>query len=266
MPAIFPLRAFIRHLMNDLQSRVGLRHYLVDLHRFLKICQSNSNQQVSIPPHPLKLYRQLLKDLQNNQQCIFRSMIDHVRKVPADPQRVNVVLRHDLDAGDPGVALALCRVESELGLRSSVHILVDGTSYDPARLAPLARTLHSEGFDVGLHTQAWKQEDYEVVFRHELRRFEELFKFPPQTFSQHGAWPRTDLEMAWRHQFTHRTPELIKETPIIGYNNTFDWVSEDSNIAGKPVPVLEKFFQLSERCYLGGTALILTHDNHWQVD
>jgi len=188
-----------------------------------------------------------------------------VRNAPVDIHQVNVVLRHDLDAGNPEIAQVLCDVESALGLRSSVHILVDGTLYNPARLVPLARGLHGGGFDVGLHTQAWMHEDYASAFRADLCRFEDVFGFAPATFTQHGAWPRTARDMKRRHEFTRRTPELIAGTSIIGYNNSFDWVSEDSNIRGQPAPIRSDFFQVMDRCYLGGVALILTHDAHWKV-
>lgn len=259
------LGIYRQHLITDWSRQVGVRHFLADLGRVLSVICSNSSTAVSYPPHSLKLYQELLEELRDHPQCTFRTLEDHVRGVLSDPQAVNIVLRHDLDAGNDEVAYALCEVEHMLGIRSSVHVLVDGKLYDPKQLIPLARDLHEKGFDVGLHTQAWMHKDYTKVFHREIKKFENLFGFSSQTFSQHGAWPRTNKDMKRRSQFTRDIPELIRGTSIIGYNNKFDWVSQDSAIKGQPAPIRKNFFRLAKGCYLGGVALVLTHDNWWRV-
>lgn len=255
---------FVRHLAHDINNGVGPTHLVTDGWRFVRKTIP-SHHPISYPPHPLYLYEQLLRSLQNDEKVVFMSLSEHVTGAARDPHKITLLLRHDLDAGIPEVAHALCGVERSLGMRSSVHILVDGALYDPAPLADLANELHADGFDVGLHTQCWIHEDYTSIFYAELERFRDLFGFEPRTFTQHGAWPRTERDMQRRHEFAIRTPEIIKGTSIVGYNNFFDWVSEDSCINAQPAPIHLSFFDLAERCYLGGTALILTHDNHWQA-
>jgi hypothetical protein len=216
---------------------------------------------VSTPPHPIHLYRELLASLCDDLRCHPVSLADCALGTGKATDRVNFVLRHDLDAGRPDVARALCEVERGLGLRSSVHILVDGTLYDPAVLVPLAHTLHEDGFDVGLHSQAWMHEDYARAFRTDLERFEHLFGFSPRTFSQHGAWPRTEADLRRRKRFTLETPRLIQGTSLVGAPVSFDWVSEDSSVRNQPIPITTRFFEAAAGCFLGGTALILTRQS-----
>ena len=253
---------YLLQLGRDARHGGGVAQMGENTLRFLRRFQPDA--VASAPPHPIQRYRVLLERLLNSGQCTFRPLIDHVQGAPIDHSRLNVMLRHDLDAGEPGPARALCNVERALGLRSSVHILVDGTVYDPSRVADLARELQADGFDVGLHTQAWMRADYVEAFAEEVRRFEALFGFGPRTFTQHGAWPRTDADLARRDEFTRRTPNLIRGTTLLGYNNDFDWVSEDSNVRGQPAPLRRRFFRIGEQAYLGSVALILTHDNHWR--
>jgi hypothetical protein len=149
---------YLYHLRQDWRQRVPFQHYIEDFRRFTGSFRSSPD--VSTPPHPLRLYRELLQTLLQREDCAWRSLEAHVQGAPVNPHRVNWVLRYDLDAGDPTVALALCQVERELGLRSSVHVLVDGKLYDPTRLVPLVPALQEDGFDVGLHTLAWMHVDY----------------------------------------------------------------------------------------------------------
>ncbi|MEM7129629.1 MAG: hypothetical protein AAF702_25070 [Chloroflexota bacterium] len=256
------IASYLKHARRDLRQTRNLRHWISDLQRLNARIQAPN--PVSYPLHALSYYKQLLQKLQNDSGTVFRSLPAHVQGKQPDPQRVNIVLRHDVDAGEPQVVEAFCQIEKSLGLRSSVHILVDKKLYDPTRLIPLAGKLHAEGFDVGLHTQAWMQEDYRSAFHNELEQFEALFGFPARTFTQHGAWPRTDEDMARRRKFIQKIPQMIAETSLLGYNNRFEWVSEDSNVKGSPAAITEHFFQPNELCYIGGVALILTHDNHWQ--
>jgi len=258
------LRQYCKHVLRESRRPVGWRHRLADVRRISR--SIGAGEAVSSPPHSLGLYRELLTNLCRDARCHPLSLEEYARGEGIEPDRVNFVLRHDLDAGRPDAARALCGVERALGLRSSVHILVDGALYDPAVLVPLARELHADGFDVGLHTQAWMHEDYARALRDDLARFTDLFGFAPRTFSQHGAWPRSEADLARRRRFSLETAELLRGTSLVGGPQSFDWVSEDSCVRNQPVPLTTRFFDLASGCFLGGVALVLTHDNHWSCE
>jgi hypothetical protein len=190
----------------------------------------------------------------------------HVLKTWSGGDEIGVVLRHDVDVGDARSTAALCAVEARLNIVSSVHILVDDLIYPAKSMASLGRELNQAGFDIGLHTQAWMHDNYMEAFHADISRFCEVMHFAPLTMTLHGAWPRRKRDLVRRRWFLRKLPELMEETGLLGYNNDFDWVSEDSNIDGRPSPVHESFMQPESYCYLGGMALILTHDAHWEPD
>lgn len=201
--------------------------------------------------------------LKASNSCRVISLETHILRTWAERDGVGVVLRHDVDIGDARTTAALCEIDARLGLRSSVHVLVDDALYPATSIAAIGRDLRVAGFDVGLHTQAWMQHDYAVAFRADVERFGDILQFLPRTMTLHGAWPRRQVDLIRRRRFLSDLPGLLQDTPLIGYDNDFDWVSEDSNVQGRPTPLCESFFQLDRYCYLGGVALILTHDAHW---
>lgn len=225
-----------------------------------------SKEPVSFPPHDLSLYSNYLDDLMKSGRNKFFTVRDQVTKRERQRNGLNIVLRHDLDAGYPDVALALCEIEKQRNVRSTVHILVDGILYDPTVFTQLVAKLRSEGFDVGLHTQSWMKKDYREALLDDIRTFETLYGFSPQTFSFHGAWPRTEGDMARRWRMVGEIDDVIKGTSLIGYTQQYHWIGEDSNIMGQPAPLSRHFFELERKAFLGGWSLLLTHDNHWRAN
>ena len=71
-------------------------------------------------------------------------------------------------------------------------------------------------------------------------------------------------QLVRRRRFVRDLPSLLVGTSVLGYDNHFDWVSEDSNVNGQPVPLYERFIWPDQCCYVGGVALVLTHDAHWE--
>ena len=256
--------AYIRHVIGDLRHGAGVPHLVADVVRAARMF-SNPGAAVSSPPHSLRLYGDFLERLLRAPRCRFLSLrgLECGRR---HPDAVNVVLRHDLDAGNALVAERFCAVEQAVGLCSSVHVLVDGRLYDAKPLSTLARALHAAGFDVGLHTQAWIEPSYRAALWSDIGRFEALFGFSPRTLSLHGAWPRTAADLERRRDMVRVMPDLLEGSQIGGHTPRFDRGSEGLDQGGRPQPIKDSFFQLSDRCYLGGAALVLTHDNHWLPD
>ena len=147
-----------------------------------------------------------------------------------------------------------------------MHVIVDDQfGYNLYPLKTFLRDMASDGFDVGLHSVAWMYSDYRKRFAWEYRTFIDEFGFQPYTLSIHGAWPRTDADLRRRDLFVKElwNGRLLDGTSFVGYERPYEWVSEDSRINGKDVPLCSSFIEGIHHCFLGGTALILTHDNGW---
>lgn len=254
---------YVRHVREDARRGFSLRHAAADLARLT--ARFRPAPPLSSPPHDVRLYETCLAALAADPACRVITLEEHILGRRGAVDGIDVVLRHDVDSGDGRALEGLCRADRRAGFRSSVHVIVDGTIYDPQPLVGLLRTLHDDGFDVGLHTQAWIHPDCGAALRQDLARFEALLGWPARTMTFHGAWPRTEDDLARRKRFEQQLPAWSRQTALVGYNNRFDFVAEDSNVAGQPSPLNQAFLESATRCYLGGVALILTHDTHWRV-
>ncbi len=223
-------------------------------------------EAVSEPPHRLSLYKETLVGLLEDDFCSFLSIKDRINGRINLGSKYGVCLRHDIDCGSAKRTEALCAVESALNLRSSVHFLVDDVIYDLNGVRETAKRLHGAGFDVGLHSQCWLQENYELAFEKELERFSEVFGFRAETYSQHGAWPRDAGSEERRAEMRSRERELAKRHSLVGCDYKYDIVIEDSARLGKPVPINEDFRSPERYICRGDVALLLTHDCYWTED
>lgn len=228
--------------------------------------QNRDNEIISTPPHSIKLYISLLERLCSEGNIIFTSLPDYFSRTELrDNRKINIILRHDIDFGDPVAIELLASAEKKFGLRSSFHVLCDESIYPLENVEHILRTLASDGYDVGLHTQAWIFPDFKKHFHQDLDRFESVFEFRPKTFSLHGTWPRTKEQEGRRSLFLSELPNLLKGTGVVGYRQMYSWVSEDSAIQGEPVNLRNSFFHPDYNGYPGTSALILTHDNYWKI-
>lgn len=116
--------------------------------------------------NPLSRYAGLLRGLLRMGRCDIRPMRDLMR--PVAPGRIVVGLRHDVDH-DILAALAMSRVEAELGLSGSYYLLHSHPFVAPGyyavrdpsgeirrnnALAPIYREIQDNGCEVGLHVDA----------------------------------------------------------------------------------------------------------------
>ena len=258
---------FLFHIYKDFRRNKNhfnqkfINHIYRDMRCFLR--QSNDTR-FSVAPHLISNYREVLTKLKSNPECNFISLIDYLQG-RINPNYVNIVLRHDVDFAPERINL-LCEVEYSLGLRSSIHILVDNFNYPVEPYVDIFTDLYELGFDVGLHTTAQFRAKYAEFFRWETKRFNELFSFPPLTFSRHGIPPKPGEEVKkWGKQFSKDVFSLIKGTSYVGYAKHYDKVVEDSAYKGVSY-LYNDFKNVADGCYLGGTAIILTHPCHWRKD
>lgn len=100
-----------------------------------------------------------------------------------DPARPHLVLRHDLDMSIEA-ALALARLEQEMGLQASYFVLLRGEFYNPFSAAGVAglKEIVGLGHRVGLHLDASLYEDtpeaLDAAAAHECALLESLLGQP----------------------------------------------------------------------------------------
>jgi hypothetical protein len=96
----------------------------------------------------LSNYRSLLESTLISYPCLGFEVLE------APPPRF-AIIRHDIDMS-PTQALALARIESDLGVRATYTILLTGDFYSPFEFAnrQLLRQISNLGHDLGLHFDA----------------------------------------------------------------------------------------------------------------
>lgn len=259
MRVIFEIRCYIKLFIERITTRKHgyiVRDITTFFHRVRK------KRILSNPPHSTQIYQEALNIALADKDIKFISLIEYCLGQHNDYQGKRLLLRHDHDGGMKEPLTRLCDIEESLGLRSSVHILVDGDLYNPLPLVSYWIDLANRGFDVGLHTQSWMKINYKETFLDEIKKFEDLLGFSPKTFTHHGAWPRTNKDMLRRAEFIQNLDTLINGTTIVGYNNYFNWIVEDSAVKGEISPLTNPFLSINNYLYHGQVGLILTHDGY----
>ena len=254
---------FALRTKEDLRSKATLPNIARNVPRFIR--RLKNPNPLTLPPHELSHYENVLARIQSDPNCVIVRLPDVSTGHGIVQDKINVVIRHDIDSGYSDIAEALCRIDKKFSIKSSIHILVDGTIYDPSSLAGFVNIFNNLEFDVGLHSQAWLQNNFSEAFREELRMFKSNFGFMPVTFSHHGAWPRSNESLRRRRSITRNISKLIHDTSIRGHFDTYNWLSHDSNVRGRPVPLNGDFFATGQKGFFGGVSLLLTHDTHWKL-
>ena len=254
---------FALRTIEDFRSKTTLPNIARNFPRFIGRLRKPS--QLTLPPHDLSHYELGLEGIQSDPNCVIVKLKDVSSGRGIVQDKINVVIRHDIDSGYSDVAEALCMIDEKYAIKSSIHILVDGKLYDPSSLAGFVKVFRNLDFDVGLHSQAWLQNNYFEAFQEELRTFKSIFGFMPVTFSHHGAWPRSNESLRRRRMITRNISKLICNTTICGHFDKYNWLSHDSNVRGRPVPLSDDFFATGQKGFFGGVSLMLTHDTHWKL-
>ena len=110
-----------------------------------------STDSVRITELTLSSYQLLLESTLTRYPCLGFEVLD---APPAPPARF-AIIRHDIDMS-PTQALALARIEANLGVRATYTILLTGDFYSPFEFAnrQLLRQISDLGHDLGLHFDA----------------------------------------------------------------------------------------------------------------
>jgi hypothetical protein len=216
---------------------------------------------ISVAPHNIQLLRYLIERYKRHDVSFITCHELYGSEGP-DPQRAYATLRHDVDYTPENLSL-ITDLERELSVRSEIHIIVDGSSYDPEPYAAEWRKLAEEGFVFGLHTLAPSEPDFFTKLRDEISRFEELMGFAPPTFSIHGVCPSPVNWRELRERFIARIQPRMGSFGFIGSHNFGGvgyWI-EDSGAGGEFAYLHDNW--IDKMPAPGEVFGILAHPDHW---
>jgi len=219
----------------------------------------------SVAPHPLSVYEELVGTLRHNGHAELLLGSAHLAKRHR-PDRLNVVLRHDVDF-DPRPLFAMTELEVRLGIRSTIYVRADGEAYRLADYQEPLRELVRQGFELGLHSSAYRDRASIPLFQKELCVFQECLGFPPTIMTTHGLYPfpltlAVRLERFLRELARQRIGGILSDE-FPGYG--FDVGIADSNFSrGRTYTYLTPEFRRLPSLPVGRRVQVLTHPEYWK--
>lgn len=221
-----------------------------------------SNKVISVAPHPISLYKNNLKNLQDQGYNFITT--DNFYSNNYNPKKLNILLRHDIDFRPNKIEL-FTDIETSLNLRSDIYVILDNDYYDIKPHISKLKKLAQDGFTLGLHTLAPGNENFKEILQNEINEFEKLFGFKPEYFTIHGKCPTPQNWNSLKQDFITYVKNNWDSLPFKGSHNIqkpYDWV-EDISIDGGEYSVLRRKFLEIPKNYYYGVIGILTHPIHW---
>jgi len=257
---------FARHVLNN------RRNVLRNLHRYWYQMSSHDHDKVCVTerPYHLRLYEEVVKQYVQNETCVFLSAYDATNREKRDPDRVNLVLRHDLDSLPERVKW-FCDIEMKYGLRSAIYVIVGPQHFEGSAnyavlgdLQQLLLNLNREGFEIGLHSIAWAQGDFVEAFAAEVEIFRQIFEFLPRTYTLHGFLSETETGIRrWPFLKWDSSGHFKSSYPYLaGRRLNGRIMLSDSWHYGRPISWPSQPPSL-KRVFLGEIGVILTHSESW---
>ncbi len=221
---------------------------------------------VAYAPYGLAIYRELLRQLRHRDD-VHLAPFD----APAlDADRVNFFLRHDVDTAQCVANLEMIIAENNAeSVPAAVYLRCDGDEYHPAAAAAAVARCRSLGFEVGLHSSAYVQDDSKAALQREFESFDAAFGFMPRSVTIHGLG---DFRLAERQALvTHLRHSLgtygLNFTDAHESLRAYDHVIADCH----PEPISSRRFIYGDMLRLpplmrrGRAYLVLTHPCYWQA-
>jgi hypothetical protein len=155
-------------------------------------------------PYRIELYRDLLRQL----RCRRDVSLPQFDEERLEIGRLNFFLRHDIDTAQCVANLIMVAEQNAAeAVPAAVYIRCDGEEYRPAEAAAAVGYCRARGFEIGLHSSAYVQDDYKAALRRELDVFGEAFGFSPRSVTIHGLG---DFRLAERHALVAHLKESLE--------------------------------------------------------
>jgi len=183
---------------------------------------------------------------------------------------VNIYVRHDIDT-----AQCILRMESMLDIdrsfdvQAGVFFRADDQEYSLLEHREAIQTARRAGFEVGLHTVCYLQDDPLRELKRETEKFAGETGFRPRSFTVHGLGrERIEARLKFYEDIAARSGEFGYEfSDCHSKWRTYDYVIEDCHWdeARKARYIYDDFRQPPSFLDSNKNCLILTHPCYWQV-
>ncbi|MBL4755118.1 MAG: hypothetical protein JKY52_16175 [Flavobacteriales bacterium] len=226
-----------------------------------------SRQNFSYAPFKLATYQNLLQQASKD----GRIRVGRFGEAKSSKDHINVFIRHDIDTLKCVQNIDLL-LDSDLHMDfpAGVYFLVDDDEYRLQDFKQVAQACKEKGFETGLHTICYAQDDYMGQFKLETEKFADEAGFRPTTFTIHGMGEK---RLSVRKAFIR---EMVKNHTKYGYTFSdchkafrgYHHVIEDCHMdfSVNNRYIFDDFNEFPSFFRKGKNYLILTHPCYWEQD
>lgn len=215
-------------------------------------------------PYPASIYENILLKLKANKEI---KLLPFNQK-PSKSGPINLYLRHDIDTLKCVKNMPMMLdINLKTEMMAAVYFRVDDDEYRLKDLKDVALEYKARGFEMGLHTVCWAEDDYMGQFAMETEKFADELGFRPKSFTVHGAGA---LRQEERQQFYI---EIDKRWDEFDYERTdchprfrrYHYVIEDCHLSNPDQNrfIYKDFIEVPTFFQRGKNYIILTHPCYW---
>ena len=249
--------------LQSVQDKVTSPSGLLSKIRWMRYLKS-INAGATIPaPYSVDFYRKSLTKLNSCDDIIVGTLGESVGETLP-----YVVLRHDIDLPECVSNLyRLTDVEEELGLRSSIVVRVDGLDYDPVTCKELISDHVDRGFEIGLHSTAYFDDDPLSALGRELDEFKKIFGICPKVYNFHGGF---DEHLVKRIKLGRQFDQVKRKWPFLKISDSnsgfYDYRISDCKTRNGQRVILQDSINPPLSLILKSHKLVLflTHPCYWR--
>jgi hypothetical protein len=223
---------------------------------------------LAVAPYSQYLYQALLVYMQQSGKVHFCKALDVHRNNGISKSSVNVVLRHDLDS-DPLNVKILTNIEEGLGISSSIYVRVDDETYHIESCRDILIELQDKGFEIGIHTVAYREENWKIALLADIDKFRRVLGFTPYSVNTHG-YSSDELILKRRSIFLNSMCEdkdISSQLVLTDHNGTgvYNYGYGDANFArNRSVIYLKNDILRTPQLQPGSNAYFMTHSDYWK--
>lgn len=231
----------------------------------LLLWQSGKHRVFQSAPYSPILYERLMNRCTEGEGV---RLAPFTETLPRDSSEISVYVRHDIDTSACIANLnRLLEIDREFHVPSGVYFRVDGTEYDLAEHRQTVGWCRESGFEVGLHTVCYLDDDPLAAFKKETAVFERKVGFRPTSFTLHGLGTlRYGARMQFVREIRGHLEELgYKFTDCLPQYRQYTYILQDCHLRknNHEVFIFEDFLRFPRFLRRGDVCLILTHPCYW---
>lgn len=214
-------------------------------------------------PFDISIYDNLLSEIKSKYNVLeYPTTFQYI-------QNINFLFRHDIDTLKCIESFEyLLEIDKKHHVKSGVYFRVDNDEYNLGDYKHKVLKYKELGFEIGLHTVCYVEDDYKKRFFEELDEFESALGFKASSFTVHGLG---EYKLGNRNLFYDDVAQVGLDKYHMSFSDccrkymVYDKYIIDCNFDEKSQSryINDDWFDLTNRLNNEHTILVMTHPCYW---